>query len=148
MGENDEINEASKEEKGKGKIGKGVKEAKDTATQAVKLVANIETGNVIGAIKNVEKLAKSNIIKKKIKSILRKILICILILIVIAVAVLSIFNAVYEKVVELLSSVGRELKSFWKWISDDYWIRLDDDIEYTIIDDTRSGSDKKGKISR
>ena len=154
MEENGEINEEKQSTKGnseiegKGKFAREVKEAKDTAEAAVKLVANIESGNVVEAVKNAAKLAKSKAVKKKIKKGLMNILVGLLIVVMIVTAIYSIFKAVYEKVVVLLSSIGRELRSFWKWIIDDYWIRLDDDIEYTIIDDTRSGSNKKRQIGR
>ncbi len=154
MEENGEINKENQnangnsEMEGKGKLAREFKEAKDTAQEAVKLVGSIESGNVVEAVKSAAKLAKSKAVKKKIKAGLRNILIGTLIVVILVSAVFSIFKAVYEKVVELLSSIGRELRSFWRWITDDYWIRLDDDIEYTTIDDTRSGSNKKRKIGR
>lgn len=151
QGNNEEKNQNGKgnnEIEGKGKIAREIKEAKKTVEEATKLVASLETGNVAQAVKSAAELAKSKAVKKRIKAGLRNILICVLIFVIIIGAVVSIFNGVVEKIKELLSSIGRELRTFWKWITDDYWIRLDDDIEYTSTDNTRSGSHKERYSSR
>lgn len=143
-----DIGKENKEMDGKGQIGRKIKEAKKTAETAAKLVASAETGNVAQVIKNAAELAKSKAFKKRVKAGLIRLLICALILVIIIGAFVSIFSGVVEKVKELLSNIGKGIRSFWKWITDDYWIRLDDDIEYTTTDNTRSGSDEKRKGSR
>lgn len=132
----------------KGKIASKISEAKQTAAEAAKLVASAETGNIGQAVKSAAKLAKSKTVKKGMKRNLIAICASILVVIIIAVALLSIFTNVVDKLIELASGLGKSIRTFWKWIIDDYWIRLDDDIEYTATDNTRSGSYKKRKISR
>lgn len=116
------------------------KEAKNVAAEAGKLAASVQSGNIVQAAKSAAELSKSKIAKKSIKRKLMMIGTYAIVLLLIITTIVGVFNAVKEKVLELLSSLGKGLRTFWKWIADDYWLKLDEDIEYTDIDDTRSGS--------
>lgn len=126
--------------KNKSKVGKEIEETKKVVEDVAKLAANIETGNIVGAAKNAAKLAKGKMGKKITKKILTRICICVMVFVIIISALLSVFDSVKEKLIELASNIGQVLKSFWNWLTDDYWIKLDDDIEYKTLDDTRSRS--------
>ena len=82
--------------------------------------------------------------KNKVKKLLLSALptiIGILIVVVIAAGVLSIFTTMMDKMAELASNVKVTVSNFWKWFTDDYWIKLDKEIEFTGIDEaTRSRS--------
>ena len=94
---------------------------------------------------------KNTVAKKIAKKLLIKMtpaLVIIFIVVVIATAVLSIFTAIRDKVMEILSNVGTALVKFWKWIRDDYWIKLDEKVETTVTnEETRSGRNSKDKCS-
>lgn len=129
-----------------------VRAAKEALIETGKLAESIATGNIIQAIKSAIKLLKNEIVDKIRKREFRKAclkLLCIVLSIVLCASTyLSIINSVVDKIIELAQNLGKSIRTFWKWITDDYWIKLDDDIEYTTIDNTRSGSYEKGKTSR
>ena len=83
--------------------------------------------------KNKKVLAKK--IAKKALIKMTPALVGILIIVVIATAVFSVFSAIKDKVIEILSNVGTALNKFWKWIRDDYWIKLDDKVETTVTNE-------------
>ena len=93
----------------KSKIAQEINEAKETATEAVKLAASVSSGNVAETIKSAAKLAKSKMAKKNIKKQL-------------------IMSCAW--IIELSSKLVGAVKSFWNWLTNDYWIKLDEDIEY------------------
>lgn len=127
---------------------KQIKEAKEVATEATKLAASVSSGNVVESVKSAAKLAKSKMVKKRLKRNLMMICSNILVIVIIAVTLISIFSNVVEKLMELASNLGKAAKSFWNWLIDDYWIRLDDDIEYTTTDNTRPGSHEERHFGR
>lgn len=98
----------------------------------------------------------SRLAKQKAKRTAKRLLIKILpviagilVLVLVATAVASIFTNIMEKLAELAANVKTRLDSFWKWFTDDYWIKLDKEIEFTEIDEeTRSGSSKNQYTSR
>jgi hypothetical protein len=73
-------------------------------------------------------------IKNAIKMVLLKISLLILVVVVIATSVLTIFTAIRDKMIELASSIKTAVTGFWKWVKDDYWIKLDEKIEYEETD--------------
>lgn len=98
----------------------------------------------------------SRMAKQKAKNLGKKILIKmlpyiigLLLVIVIASSVFSIFTSIMDKMVELAANVKTNVISFWKWVTDDYWIKLDKEIEFTVVDpETRTRNNKKGYFSR
>lgn len=71
------------------------------------------------------------------------IIVGILVVIVVATSVLSIFTNIMDKMLELAANIKTAVTSFWKWFTDDYWIKLDKEIEYTEVDEeTRTGNNK------
>ena len=82
-------------------------------------------------------------ITKKILSTITPVLIGILIVIIITTAVFSVFTAIKDKVIEILSDARATLNKFWKWIRDDYWIKLDETVEITVTNEkTRTRRNK------
>ena len=98
-----------------------------------------------------EENSKNTVAKKIAKKALIKmmpVLVGLLIIIVIATAVFSVFTAIKDKVIEILSNVGNALNKFWKWLTDDYWIKLDDKVETTVTnEETRSGRNSRNNNS-
>lgn len=84
--------------------------------------------------------------KRKAKDVLISVmplLIVILVLIVVLESVFSVFTNIMDKMIELGANLKTRLDSFWKWFTDDYWIKLDKEIEYTEVDEeTRTGNNK------
>ncbi len=74
---------------------------------------------------------EKNKIKNKLK---RKILIPIfagsLAVILIAMSFYAIIMTVESKLIELSSNLTTSVTSFWKNMTDDYWIKLDKEIEF------------------
>ena len=98
----------------------------------------------------------SRMAKQKAKNLGKKILIKmlpyiigLLLVIVIASSVFSIFTSIMDKMVELAANVKTNVISFWKWVTDDYWIKLDKEIEFTVVDpETRTRNNKRRYFSR
>lgn len=114
----------------KSKIAQEINEAKETATEAVKLAASVSSGNVAETIKSAAKLAKSKMAKKNIKKQLIMSCAWILVLVLIVGTFMGVLKAVLDKIIELSSKLVGAVKSFWNWLTNDYWIKLDEDIEY------------------
>ena len=86
---------------------------------------------------------------KKIFIKLLPVILGILILIVIATSVLSIFTSIMDKMAELAANIKTSLTNFWKWLTDDYWIKLDKEVEFEVTDpQTRTANNKKEYFSR
>lgn len=138
-----ENNNSNKENEGK--ISQKINETAQTATEAAKLAASVSSGNVGEAVKSAAKLAKSKMGKKNIKKLLIMSCAWILIIVVIVSTFLTVLKAVLDKIIELGSKLIRSVQSFWNWLTNDYWIKLDEDIEYT---DSNTRPAEEGKISR
>lgn len=93
----------------------------------------------------------TNMAKKMAKKVLAKatlILVGILILAILVAALYSVFEAVIEKVIDILSNAGTAIVKFWKWIRDDYWIKLDEKVENTVTnEETRARRNSRYKYS-
>lgn len=118
----------------------GIKEAKNVAAEGAKLVASAASGNVVEAAKSAAKLAKSSLTKKNLKRCLIMMGIGVMITILLVSIVFCVFNAIKDKMIELASSIKNVAVGFWKWLTDDYWIKLDKEIDYEEVDvETRTG---------
>ncbi|MCI8361741.1 MAG: hypothetical protein HFJ41_01035 [Clostridia bacterium] len=77
--------------------------------------------------------------KAKLKKMLKKKIIKV---VLISVAILSVLLSFYaitmtvqDTLIKLMSNVTTSVSSFWKWMRDDYWIKLDKEIEFSYIDE-------------
>lgn len=136
MEDNEKQNEDSNNIK---KVEKEIKELKNTAEEGAKLAASVASGNVVQAAKSAIKLSKNKLFKKALK---RKLMIScayVMIFVMLVGAIFSVFNTIKDKMIELASNIKTTVVSFWKWFTDDYWIKLDKEVEFETIDkDTRT----------
>lgn len=122
---------------------------KNEANEVSKMAANAATGNLLGTAKNAIKLSKNKkIAKKMILKYVMPIFITILVITILASAVFTIFTTIKEKMIELASNIKTAVSGFWKWFKDDYWIKLDEEIEVTVYDDSGRRNKKRYYISR
>lgn len=100
-------------------------------------------------LKKAEKEKTKRMLKKKILPMILPIFIPILIVVIIGSSLLSVFTTMVDKLIELASNIKTTVASFWKWFTDDYWIKLDKEIEFEVLDQqTRRNDYKKEHISR
>lgn len=115
-----------------------VEEAKQTAQEAGKLAAAASSGNIVGAAKSAIKLAKSSAIKKALKRKLITAIAGMFAVIFIVLSFYAIIMTVQDTLISLMSNATTTVSNFWKWMTDDYWIKLDKEIEFSYLDkDTR-----------
>lgn len=118
------------------------KEAMEAAKQASELAANVASGNFIGAAKNALNLLKN---KKFRKMLVRRFIIFALqalIPIIIAVSFFGMLNTIKDAMINLFTTTASIVAEAWRWLTDDYWINLDKEMEtdvetgqsYTIVD--------------
>lgn len=112
----------------------GINEAKRVAAEGAKLAASAASGNVVEAAKSAAKLAKSKLVKKGLKRKLIMLGMSAMVMLMIIVTIVCVFNAIKDKMIELASSIKNTTISFWKWLTDDYWIKLNQEVEYEEID--------------
>lgn len=125
-----------------------VQEAMQTAEEAGKLAAAAASGNVVSAAKSAIKLAKSSVVKKALKRKIIEVIVGMLAVILIALSFYAIIMTVQDKLIQLSSNLTTAVTSFWKWMTDDYWIKLDKEIEFSYLDEeTRSRNKNKCHIS-
>lgn len=117
-----------------------IKEAQEVANESSKLAANAASGNLLGAAKNVANLLKN---KKFIrKRIIMFVLQYILPILLIAACFFGVLNAVKDVLIGFASNVGSTVSEVWKWLTDDYWMDLNQIVEtdtetgkeYTLVD--------------
>ena len=84
--------------------------------------------------KKVEEKAKAKL-KKALKIKLIPVVAGILALVIIAMSFYAIMMTVEGKLIELRSNLTTAVTSFWKWMADDYWIKLDKEIEFSYLDE-------------
>lgn len=105
------------------------------AQEGAKLAANIASGNIAGAAKNIVNLMKSKEFKKKLRKRIISILITALIPLIIGLCFFGIINGLKNTLIDLLSSTATSISSFlsgaWQYLTDDYWIKIDEKKEYT-----------------
>lgn len=120
------------------------KQMVEGAKQATKLAANAASGNWLGAAKNALNLLKNKkLMKRMIIQAVLPVFISILIVVIIASAVFTVFTTIKEKMIELASNTKTAVTGFWKWFTDDYWIKLDEKVEVTTIDDSGRRNNQK-----
>lgn len=125
-----------------------VEEAKQTVQEAGKLAAAAASGNVVSAAKSAIKLAKSSVVKKALKRKIIEVIVGMLAVILIALSFYAIIMTVEDKLIQLSSNLTTAVTSFWKWMTDDYWIKLDKEIEFSYLDEeTRRRNKNKCYIS-
>ncbi len=73
-------------------------------------------------------------LKKAVIAKLIPIVAGILGIIIIGMSVYSIIMTVQDGIASLLSSAGATISNFFKWLNDDYWIKLDKEIDSSSID--------------
>lgn len=81
------------------------------------------------------KQEKNKILKKLKRKMLLPIIAGILSVIIIAMSFYAIMMTVENKLIELSSNLTTAVTSFWKWMTDDYWIKLDKEIEFSYLDE-------------
>lgn len=123
---------------------KNINEAKKEIQQVAKAANKAKSGNIIGAAKE---LLKSKEFRKKLK---RKLIIYGLqvaaVMILISCLVASIF-AIKDVMVDLLSKASGFISKAWQWMTDDYWIKLDEGVDYIIDEDTGEVLGISGEVS-
>lgn len=77
--------------------------------------------------------------KKKVKKILimklMPVVAGILAVIIVAMLFYTIIMTVEDKLIELSSNLTTAVTSFWKWMTDDYWIKLDKEVEFSYLNE-------------
>ena len=120
-----------------------VEEAKETVEEATKLATAAASGNIASAAKSAAKLAKSSAVKKARKRKLMTVLAGALAIMLVLVSFYAIIMTVQDTLIGLMSNVTTSVSNFWKWMRDDYWIKLDKEIEFSYLDeDTRAREEK------
>lgn len=78
---------------------------------------------------------KSKIVKKLKRKMLIPIIAGVLSTIILIMSFYAITMTVESKLIELASNLSTAVTSFWKWMSDDYWIKLDKEIEFSYLNE-------------
>lgn len=115
---------------------KQVKETVQAVEEGAKLAASLASGNIIEAAKSALKLMKSKQFKKQLKKKLIQILVTALIPIMIAASFFGVLNALKKAMINMFTEMKGFIGKTWQWMIDDYWIKLDEKIEYIIDADT------------
>ena len=53
----------------------------------------------------------------------------VLMVVIIVLSLFSVFDTVKEKIVELMKKLGSSITGFWRWLTDDYWIDIGQEID-------------------
>lgn len=108
--------------------------------EAGKLAANLASGNFIGAAKNAIHLLKDKQFKKRLKRKCIMFALQAMIPILIAACLLGVINGIKDKMIDLMASAATSVSGFlskaWQWMTDDYWIKLDEEMEFIVDADT------------
>lgn len=120
------------------------KELKKGLDETKKLAANMASGNVLGAIKNAIKLAKNKkVVKQRIITIALQIIIpCMLI-----ACLFAVFASITDKLKDFISNLLTPVSGIVKRLTDDYWIDLDERIEYIVDAETGETLGIAGEVS-
>ena len=135
-------NEEEKSLLGKAKEGidsvkQEVDNAKKDVEDAKKIAANLAKGNKLNAAKEAIKMALRKFKDKKfIRKLVLKILMKLLPIILAGAILFGLIGAVKSKMANLLSEVGGFFSNAWKWLTNDYWVDIDQKIEYVVDADT------------
>lgn len=109
----------------------------DQLKSKIKTAAKAASGNYIGAAKEA---LKSGALKKKLKRKLIKYALMACAPIIIALCAFGIFNGIKNEMINLITSAFSTTTGFfsklWQFITDDYWIKLDETYKTYIIDTT------------
>ena len=113
------------------------KEIKEDVEIAERIAANAASGNWIGVAKDVlKKLKDKNFIKKKLKEFFIKNGLKMLLGLALAAMVFGVFNSMKDKMIDLLgmaqSKIGGFFSEAWQWLTNDYWVDLDEKFEYVV----------------
>ena len=113
------------------------KEIKEDVEIAERIAANAASGNWIGVAKDVlKKLKDKNFIKKKLKAFFIKNGLKMLLGLALAAMVFGVFNSMKDKMIDLLgmaqSKIGGFFSEAWQWLTNDYWVDLDEKFEYVV----------------
>lgn len=113
-----------------------VKETAEGAEELAKLMANLGSGNYIGALKNAMNLLKNKQIRKILIRNVLSMIFPFIVIIIIACSLFAVFDTIKDTMINLLSNAGTSISGFigktWQWMTDDYWIKLDEKIEYEV----------------
>lgn len=113
-----------------------MKEAANGMQEGAKLAANIASGNIAGAAKSIANMVKSKEFKKQLKKRIISSIILSLIPIFCILSYFGIVNALKNTLIDLLSSAATSISTFlsdaWQYLTDDYWIKIDEKKEYNI----------------
>ncbi len=86
------------------------------------------------AKQQVEEKAKSKL-KKSLKRKLIIVIAGVMSFILLLLSFYAIIMTVQDKLISLMSNVTTSVSNFWKWMRDDYWIKLDEEIEFSYLDE-------------
>lgn len=114
----------------------------DAAKEFLLMIANFESGNWIEAAKNVVNLLKNKEFRKIL--IMHFIRYALLIIgpIIAVLCLFGVLNNIKDAMINLFTTTASIVEEAWKWLTDDYWIDLDKEMEtdvetgqsYTIVD--------------
>lgn len=100
------------------------------------LAKNVASGNILSAAKNALNLLKNKQLKKQLKRkiimIILKYVALLIIIVALASCLFGIFNAMKDTMINLLSKASSFVSSAWQWLTDDYWIKLDESLDYVV----------------
>ncbi len=86
--------------------------------------------------------------KAKVKKALKRKLIPVVAgiagIILVLLSFYAIIMVVQDTLIGLMSNVTTSVSNFWKWMKDDYWIKLDKEIEFSYLDEETRRRDKNG----
>lgn len=107
-----------------------INQTKKEIEKAVKAVKKAKSGNVLGAAKE---LLKDGKWKKKLK---KRLISCAIIISMPVIILMSISNTLADKMGQLLTYISTSVAGLWQWMTDDYWIDLDQKIKYIVDEKT------------
>ncbi len=112
-----------------------IEEAVKMAEEGAKLAASMASGNAVQAAKSAIKLHMQKRKTRMIKMLI-KILIPFIMIVFIAAIFFGVLDAMKKVVIDLFTEMGSFIGRTWQWMTDDYWIKLDEPIKYLVDDDT------------
>lgn len=113
-----------------------IAETKQAVEQSAQIAKNIASGNYLAAAKNALKMLKNEKFKKALKKKLIGFALKALIPVIICAVFFASINKIKNEMINLMSSISTSVTGFikraWKWMSDDYWIKLDEKSQYVL----------------
>lgn len=109
-------------------------QTKKEIEQAVNAVKKAKSGNMLGAAKE---LLKDGQWKKKVKKKLIGIFLkYVMPFLAVGIILICISYTLADKMGQLLTYISTSVAGLWQWMTDDYWIDLDEKIQYIVDEKT------------